>query len=97
LKQLENEYRNNPDVVFLSVSTDVQKDYEKWKKFVADQKLQGVQLFAGDKASQGIITPYKISSIPRFILIGKNGNVAFMDAPRPSSAEIRPAIKALLK
>ena len=97
MKELEEEYRNNPDIVFLSVSTDAQKDYEKWKKFVNDQKLQGVQLFAGEKASQGIMTPYKISGIPRFMLVGKDGSLVAIDAPRPSSAEIRPALKALLK
>ena len=95
-KQLEEEYRNDPNVVFLSVSVDSQRDYEKWKTFIAEENMQGVQLFAGDKARDELMTPYRISGIPRFMLVGKDGNLVAIDAPRPSSPEIRTVLRALL-
>jgi thiol-disulfide isomerase/thioredoxin len=96
LKKLEAEYHNNKNIVFLSVSTDASKDHQKWKDFLAKEKLTGVQLFAGDDARDGIIKPYKISGIPRFILVGKDGTIVSSDAPRPSSSEIRPLLKTHL-
>lgn len=97
LKKLKEEYKDNPDIVFMAVSVDAQRDFEKWKKFIADQGMTGVQLFAGDKANRELMAPYKIGGIPRFLLVGKDGTLVSIEAPRPSSAEIRPVLKSLLK
>ncbi|MDR1897199.1 MAG: TlpA family protein disulfide reductase [Prevotellaceae bacterium] len=96
LKKLEAEYHGNNNIVFLSVSTDASKDYQKWKDFLAKEDLKGVQLFGGDDSRQGIIQPYKVSGIPRFVLVGKDGRIVAADAPRPSSSEIRALLKANL-
>jgi thiol-disulfide isomerase/thioredoxin len=96
LKKLEAEYHSNKNIVFLSVSTDASKDHQKWKDYLVNEKLTGVQLFAGDGARDGILKPYKITGIPRFILVGKDGTIIASDAPRPSSSEIRPLLKAHL-
>lgn len=96
LKSLEKEYRGK-DIVFLSISVDASKDYEKWKKYVNSNELEGVQLFAGDKASAGIMKPYKITGIPRFMLVDKAGKMVTDNAPRPSTSEIKPLLDALLK
>jgi len=93
---LEEEYSSNPNIVFLSVSVDSQKDYEKWKKYVVSENLKGIQIFAGGKATDELMKPYNISGIPRFMIVGKNGNLVSVDAPRPSSTEIRATLKALL-
>jgi hypothetical protein len=37
-----------------------------------------------------------VKGIPRFILVGKDGNLISSEAPRPSSAEIRPLLKKAL-
>lgn len=95
LKTLEKEYHGK-DVVFLGVSTDNQKDYEKWLKFIDDNELKGIQLFAGDKKDD-ITKPYRVTGIPRFILVGKDGKLISADAPRPFSPEIRLALDAALK
>jgi len=96
LKKLEEEY-SSKGIVFVSISIDAEKDRAKWKKFVADQQLKGVQLFAGDKGHKDLTTAYKISGIPRFIVIGKDGKVVNPDAPRPSSSDIRKVFDGLLK
>lgn len=87
LIKLEEEYKDK-DIVFLSVSIDAQSDLAKWKKFIVDNNMKGVQLFAGDKADD-ISKPYKLNGIPHFILIDKNGLIVSQEAPRPSSPEIR--------
>jgi thiol-disulfide isomerase/thioredoxin len=94
LKKLEQEYRNNQNIVFLSVATDMSKDRQKWQNYLVKEDLQGIQLFAGDDARDRIIRPYKVAGIPRFVLVGKNGTIISSNAPRPSSPEIRSLLKA---
>lgn len=84
LKKVEEKYHDK-DIVFVSISVDTQKDYEKWKKFVSDKQLGGVQLFADNNWNSDFIKAFGVNSIPRFLLIGPDGKVIFADAPRPSS------------
>lgn len=84
LKKVEEKFHGK-DIVFVSISVDTQKDHEKWKKFVIDKELGGVQLFADNNWNSDFIKAFGINSIPRFILIGPDGKVIFADAPRPSS------------
>ncbi|MDR0559224.1 MAG: redoxin family protein [Prevotellaceae bacterium] len=96
LQKLEADYHGK-DVVFLSVSIDASKDREKWKDFVKSKGLKGVQLFAGNEGNRELSKAYRISGIPRFVLVGKDGGIANIDAPRPSSPEIRPLLDSMLK
>lgn len=95
LKKLEEEYHDQ-NIVFMSVSTDKSADRQKWKNMVMEKELKGVQLTTGDAKAE-ILDPYKITGIPRFILVDKNGKLISSDAPRPSSSEIRPVLNAALK
>lgn len=94
LKKLEEEMRGK-DVVFIGVSVDKKKDYEKWKKMLKDEGLQGVQLFA-DGFSK-ITKDYNITGIPRFMVFDKKGNLVEMQAPRPSEPALKKMIEAELK
>lgn len=96
LKRIEEKYHNQK-IEFVGVSIDAKKDHEKWKKFVTDQSLGGVQLFADSDWSSPFVTSYGINSIPRFLLIGPDGKVIDADAPRPSSGELEPLLDTLLK
>lgn len=89
LKELEKEFHGNDNIVFMGVSVDKSKDIEKWKEFLVKEELPGIQLFAGDEASEALDKPYKVRGIPRFILVGKDGNLIYEDAPRPSDPEIK--------
>ena len=75
----------------------ISKNIQKWKDFVIKEQLPGVQLFAGDMAGPALSKPYKITGIPRFMLVGKDGSLIYMDAPRPSSSEIRAVLNDALK
>lgn len=93
--KLEKEFEKNEDLVFMSVSVDALKDYTKWKDMIKENEMKGIQLFSGNKSNE-ILDNYKISGIPRFILVGKDGNIIEINAPRPSSAEIRPLLETAL-
>lgn len=92
LKALEEEFRDNDNVVFVGLSADEDVNLEKWKKFVADNDLKGVQLKADGGMRSQFSQIYKVSGIPRFMVFDKQGKVVTVDAPRPSE----PALKELL-
>lgn len=96
MTKLEEEYANNPDIVFISVSVDKEADKQKWLDMVKEKNMKGLQLFTGDLKDQ-VSEPYHIVTIPRFILIGRDGKLIDGNAPRPSSDEIRPLINFNLK
>ena len=87
LERLQKDYENM-DIVFLSVSVDTDK--EAWEKMLNEDQLDGVQLWA-DGWSQ-ITKSYAIFGIPRFMLVDRSGELIAVDAPRPSSNEIRSMI-----
>lgn len=95
LKQTEEMYHDK-NIVFVSISIDVDKDHDKWKNFVSEKQLSGVQLFADKNWYSDFMLSYGINSIPRFILIDPNGNVVNGNAPRPSSAELKEELDKLL-
>ena len=84
LEQLQKDYKEE-NIVFMSVSVDTDKD--AWLKMLHEDQLQGVQLWA-DGWSE-ITRSYAIFGIPRFLLFDPDGKVISVDAPRPTSGEIR--------
>jgi len=88
LQRLEAEFQGE-DIEFISISID--KNREKWKEYVREHRLGGVQLWAGDWSR--LPEELHVGSIPRFILIDKEGNWVDTEALRPSN----PALKKLLK
>ncbi|BCY27993.1 TlpA family protein disulfide reductase [Flavobacterium okayamense] len=97
LKKLEEHYHGKKNIVFVSISVDKAKDHEKWKKFVDEKELGGVQLFADNDWNSDFVKGYQINGIPRFIIIGPKGEIVNADAPRPSSADIYETFDKLLK
>ncbi|MFD2036671.1 TlpA family protein disulfide reductase [Belliella marina] len=96
LKKLEEEFHGQ-DIVFLSVSIDEQKDHEKWKKFIEEKELGGVQLFADGAWKSGLVQNYEIKGIPRFMLFDKDGMIISTDAMRPSESALKIQLTELLK
>ena len=44
-KIVEEEYKDNSDIVFMGISIDRLRDREKWLKMMKKENLHGVQLF----------------------------------------------------
>ncbi|AOC94512.1 MULTISPECIES: TlpA disulfide reductase family protein [Flavobacterium] len=95
LQKIEEKYHGK-NIEFVSISIDKAKDNEKWKKFVTDKKLGGVQLFADKDWESEFVVNYGVTGIPRFILIDPQGNIVKSDASRPSDPELDKQLSALL-
>lgn len=95
LAKVEEKYKEK-NIAFVSISVDEDKDFNKWKKFVADKQLGGIQLFADKNWNSEFITAFGINSIPRFILIDPKGVVINSDAPRPSEQQLQDKLDSLL-
>ncbi|WP_281231099.1 TlpA family protein disulfide reductase [Flavobacterium gelatinilyticum] len=96
LQKMEEKYHGK-NIEFVSISIDKAKDHEKWKKFVADKNLGGVQLFADKDWESEFVMSYGVTGIPRFILIDPKGNIVSSDASRPSDPQLEQQLNGLLK
>jgi len=100
LKNLEKKYHNK-NIEFISISTDESRRSggsweaaeKKWRDFVKQKQLGGVQLWSGQDFS--FQQAYQISGIPRFILIDPQGNIVDANAPRPSDPKLIEIFDAL--
>lgn len=98
LKKIEKEYQNK-NIAFVSISVDEPRKSggswaaaeKKWRAFVKEKNLGGVQLWSGQDIS--FQQAYEVRGIPRFILIDDKGKIRVFNAPRPSD----PALKVLFK
>ncbi|WP_395049818.1 TlpA family protein disulfide reductase [Flavobacterium sp.] len=95
LQKVEEKYHGK-NIEFVSISVDVLKDHDKWKKFVTDKSLGGIQLFADKDWNSDFMKSYGVTSIPRFILIDPNGIILKSDASRPSDLELQKELDSLL-
>jgi thiol-disulfide isomerase/thioredoxin len=96
LKQVEEKFHGK-NIEFVSISIDTKKDYEKWKKFVSEKELGGIQLFADNDWNSDFVKAYGINGIPRFILIDPKGNIINANADRPSSPTLTALFNEILK
>ena len=92
LEKLEEEFKNK-DIVFVSVSVD--SDKAAWETMIKDKNMKGIQLHAPEAWESEICKKYCINSIPRFILIDKEGKLINSNVPRPSQ-NIREILKELM-
>ena len=95
LKELSKRYKGK-EIQFVSISMDKSKLRDKWKKFVKDEELDGIQLMSEDAFNTDIAKDYKINSIPRFLLFDKEGKIVDADAKRPSNPELIKQLDKLL-
>lgn len=90
LKTLEHQFWNK-NIAFVSISCD--KDKAAWEKMVKEEKLGGIQLILGDDKS--FMNAYRITGIPRFILLDREGKIISANMTRPSNPETAKTLKAL--
>lgn len=96
LQKIEEKYHDK-NIVFVSISIDKEVDFEKWKTFVKEKNMGGVQLFADNAWESAFAQSFSVKSIPRFILIGPDRKVIQAVAPRPSDPELVKDLDLLLK
>lgn len=86
-KKLYEKYKDNPDIQFLYISLDENK--QNWQNALRQNML--------NNGLQGIVTPggfnsdfaqkYAIQNLPTYIIIDKSGNMIHHRAPKPSQTE----------
>ena len=96
LKKLEEDYKGK-NMVFVSISEDNPEDVKKWRKMIKDKEMGGVQLIANKETRVQFDSFFKISGIPRFIILDPDGKIVNADAPRPSDPELSLLLDSLLK
>ena len=85
LKEIEEDYKDNKNIVFAGISIDKLKDRQKWIQFVEKEKLPGIQLL--DDFGKSFAQKYGLSPIPRFLLIDKEGRWIEIRCPLPEAKE----------
>lgn len=82
LKELEKKFEGR-NITFLGLSVDA--DRQKWETKVRSGEMPGTQLYLGNES--GFLDAYQVKTIPRFILLGKDGRIIDPAMTSPSSEE----------
>ena len=90
--ELKNQFKDKA-IQFVSISIDA--DEKAWRNKVENDKLDGIQLRVTNKDS--FRTDYKITLIPRFILIDKEGKIIDSKMTRPSDPQTSEKLSSLLR
>jgi len=85
LKEIEEEYKDNNDIVFMGISIDRAKDRQKWVNMIKKDRLPPLQLL--DDMGKSFAGKYAIVGIPRFLLVSKEGKWIEVRCPRPVDKE----------
>ena len=92
LQKMEEHFKGK-DIAFVSICI---KDREKlWKKMVKEKGFTGIQVF-DEKGDSSFIEQYGVASIPRFILIDKEGKIIDANALPPSDPKLQEQIAKYL-
>jgi thioredoxin-related protein len=93
---LEKEYKEK-NIAFISMALNDNK--EKWSSYISKNldEFGNENYFITNTKSSKIIENWNIQSIPRYILFDKNGEVLYIDAPRPNTKEVRMLFNKLLQ
>ncbi|MCC5946473.1 MAG: TlpA family protein disulfide reductase [Bernardetiaceae bacterium] len=92
--KLHEQFASNDNVAFLYVSFDRSED--AWKKGIEAFDIKGIHYYPEDIPRNEVATKFKVSGIPRYMIIDKNGKVVNNNAPRPSSGAVAQALNKLL-
>ena len=90
LPELKNRYKDK-DVVFLYLGRSYgMLRKSKWEKEMQKFNLEGYHIWMTEELKDTILSelPGISRGYPKYILVNKKGEVAYLNAPRPSSGEV---------
>ncbi len=93
-EELHKQFKDNPEVVFINVSID--RDTVRWKKKIEDKSMTGIHLLSPGGYESDLKGKYDLTSIPRCILIDKQGIIVEYYAKRPKERGTAKSISKLL-
>lgn len=81
---LRESYIENPDIEFITVSTDRKEARNAWVKIIEKKGMGGMMNLFPDCSYESLFeSEYHISGVPRYIVIDKYGNIVTAFAPPP--------------
>lgn len=78
--------KQRKNIEFLYISIDATED--AWKKAVEQYDLQGTNVISPGNWNSEVCKYFGINSIPRYMIMDKNGNIVDANAKRPSDESI---------
>lgn len=94
MKKLYEKFKDNTEIVFVSISQD--DNTESWQKKIDNDKPEWPNFIFDKKTGREFLDAMSIHSIPRFLLIGRDGKIISVDATRPSSQDAETILKAAI-
>ena len=81
---MRDRFGNESDVCFITVSIDRSEDKEQWLEAIAKNNMQDMlNLFPDCEVQSQFESDFQISGVPRYIIIGKKGEIVSAHAPSP--------------
>ncbi len=96
LESLQHDYADQ-NIAFVSISVDKLREKQKWKDFVAERQLQGIQVWVDETNARIFTDTFNIKQIPRFVLLDPEGRIVDSNAPRPSDNRVRQLLDRALE
>ncbi|WP_165823914.1 carboxypeptidase-like regulatory domain-containing protein [Pseudochryseolinea flava] len=92
-KSLYDEYKTRISFVYVSLDHDI----DAWRKMIKKLALESSTIKHYRVGPQGdVVTTFDITSIPRYILVDRQGNFVNMNAPAPNDPSLMKAFESVL-
>jgi thiol-disulfide isomerase/thioredoxin len=92
--ELYEKYRSRIAFIYVSIDHDI----EAWRKMIKRLGLEQLAMKHFRVGPQGdLMKSFDIASIPRYILVDRNGNFVNLDAPRPSDPKLIKEFERLIE
>ncbi|MBP6532324.1 MAG: redoxin family protein [Bacteroidia bacterium] len=86
--------KEKKNIVFLYISIDANQD--AWKKGITDMGMEGIQVISPGNWSSKVCKYYQINSIPRYMIMGKSGDIVDFNAKRPNDPALIDQLREFL-
>lgn len=87
-KEAMVKYKNVNDIEFVFIALEYDtKNIEEWKKFIQKNNFTGVQLVAEKQFMNDYVKSLMVQAIPRFMILGKGGEIINPNALAPYDNE----------
>lgn len=74
--EMRDSYKDNSDIVFITLSTDRDEAEDKWKAFLKKHKMTGINIRPSGVNAEKFRDDFKIVAVPRYVIIDRDGNLA---------------------
>lgn len=92
--ELKTKFAKDAPITFVYIN--VSDNAARWKNTIEAKEIIGIHIRANEQLVGELESKYELSTIPRYLIIDKNGEVVDDRAPRPSDDRIEEQLKSLL-